>query len=120
MAQSHQDYLAAQIAVREATQSLLAAEKRYHAAIACPVHRLIYDPTREKSASPVTADDIHRAAAAYGAAAARLREAYQRIREVQKQHPDHRDMPSVHSDANHPTRHGLSVVPVRGQVAKNP
>src|SRR2546423_15404117 len=53
MARSHQDFLAAQIEVREATQSLLAAEKRYHAAIACPVHRLIYDPAREDSANPM-------------------------------------------------------------------
>lgn len=90
MDRSHQDVLAAQIAVREATQALLAAEKRYHAIVACPTHRLLYEPPKGDAAITASPDDIHCAAAAYGAAAACLRAAYHHIREVLKEHPDAR------------------------------
>ncbi len=88
MDRSHRDVIAAQIAVREATQTLLAAEKRYHAAIARPTRRLIYNSPQEEAAITTGPDDLHCAAAAYGTAAACLREAYQHIRDVLKEHPN--------------------------------
>ena len=87
MDQSHRDLMAAQIAVREATQALQAAERRYHAAVECPAHRLLYALPQSEPVAAAHPDDIHCVAAAYGAAAASLREAYQRIREVLKEQP---------------------------------
>lgn len=86
MDQSGEEIRAAQIAVREATLSLLAAERRYHAAIGSRTHRLVDQSPREAAATAADPEDIHRAAAAYGAAAAGLREAYQHIRDVLKAH----------------------------------
>lgn len=85
---SDRNMMAAQIAVREATQALLAAERRYHAAIDRPTHRLIYNPTKAEETSDADPDDIYSAAAAYGTAAADLREAYRHVRAMLKEHPN--------------------------------
>lgn len=88
MVRSDWDLMAAQIAVREVTQAFLTAEKRYHAAIEHPTHRRLYNSPHMEEATAAGADDIYSAAAAYGTAAAGLREAYRHIRDVLKEHPN--------------------------------
>lgn len=82
---SDRDSVDAEAAVRGATEALLAAEIRYQAVIGSPGRLSLVHPAQPHHAPPVDAAAVREAAAAYGAAAARLREAYQHARDVRKQ-----------------------------------